>query len=464
MHKHAAQAEVDGLQRRLTEFALELDFVSLTEEDINAAKIRVIDTLAAAIGGFGSAPCRMARRLASEMLHPKGATIIGTRHRTTADTAAFVNAIAAREAEMNDVYMPRAGGGAHPSDVIMPLLAVAESVGADGRELLNAIVLAYEVYMSIADVADISGFDQSTLAGLGIAVGAGKLMRLPAEQLHHCISIVIVANNPLAQSRVDQLSMWKAAAAGQAGRAGVFAAKCAQAGMEGPHLPFEGRAGWCKQVCRNSFSLVHLGARPLRIRDTLIKPRASCAITISSILAAEAAAPHIPRISDIERVVVETYEFAKATVGSGENAWNPRTRETADHSIPYSVSAALMDGTVGPRQFKDDRLWNPELRAMLPKIEVIALDEFTEAYERKPREHRTRVIVDLLGGQRIVGEAGGARGDMSNPPSNSEIEAKFSSIVQEYLDEHRTRNALQLLWNIERAKNLRDIPAAFAME
>ena len=123
-----------------------------------------------------------------------------------------------------------------------------------------------------------------------------------------------------------------------------------------------------------------------------------------------------------------------------------------------------MDGTVGPRQFKDDRLWNPDLRALLPKIEVTALDEFTEAYERSPREHHTRVTVHLRGGQRIVGEAGGAKGDMSNPPSNADIESKFRAVVEEHLDQRRTRDALDLLWNIEHVGNIRDIPAALLVE
>jgi 2-methylcitrate dehydratase len=112
--------------------------------------------------------------------------------------------------------------------------------------------------------------------------------------------------------------MWKALAAGQAGRAGVFAALLAAAGIQGPHAPFAGKAGWCNHVARKSFELGAFGGggTPFKIHDTLIKPRASCATTISSILAAEKAAAQIARIDQIEHVTVEVYERPRP-------AWGP---------------------------------------------------------------------------------------------------------------------------------------------
>ena len=208
--------------------------------------------------------------------------------------------------------------------------------------------------------------------------------------------MAVVPNNALNQARTGHLSMWKAVAAGQSGRAGVFAALLAQAGMKGPHAPFEGKAGWCNHVARQvaSRSRPSAGAAaPFKIHDTLIKPRASCATTISSILAAEKAARASRRVDDIEKVTVEVYERAKAGMGTGEHHWNPDSRETADHSIPYVVAAALIDKRLTPSSFGDARLWSPELRALLPKIEVVTNDEFTAAYERVPVEHRTRVTV-----------------------------------------------------------------------
>ena len=129
------------------------------------------------------------------------------------------------------------------------------------------------------------GFDCANFCCIGAALGAGKLFGLDVDRLAECLSMAVVPNNALNQARTGHLSMWKAVAAGQSGRAGVFAALLAQAGMRGPHMPFEGKNGWTDHVARHPVSLDTFGGPgvPFKIHDTLIKPRASCATTISSI-------------------------------------------------------------------------------------------------------------------------------------------------------------------------------------
>ena len=141
--------------------------------------------------------------------------------------------------------------------------------------------------------------------------------------------------------------MFKAAATGHAARAGVYAALLARAGMQGPHLPFEGKAGWCANVARERFSMSAFGGHgtPFKILETLIKNRPALGIAISSILAAEKLAP-VRDIDDIQKVHVEVHQYAKEVGGTGDHRWHPDTREGADHSIPYVTAAALMDGTV----------------------------------------------------------------------------------------------------------------------
>ncbi|MGQ7793608.1 MmgE/PrpD family protein [Faunimonas sp. B44] len=463
MNDVAESPQADLLQDRVAAFAAGMSYGVLAEAEVEAAKIRIIDTFAATYAGFFSETARAARRYADSLPAADGATIIGTGTRTSPETAAFVNASTSREAEWNDVHMSRAGGGAHPSDVILPILAAAEYAGADGRTFLTAVVIAYEIYIGLADAATITGFDQSGLAGIAVAAAAGRVLGLDAGRIRHAVAICAVANNPLNQTRRNQLSMWKAAAAGQGGKAGVSAALMAKAGIEGPHLPFEGTAGWNKHIARNAYEVGGLDPErgPYRIRDSLIKPRASCAVTISSIFAAEDAAKSVGA-SDVERVVVETYAYAKDGVGSGEQRWNPTSRETADHSIPYVVAAALLDGSVGPRQFKDDRLWDPELRALIRKVEVVAEPEFTEAYARHPREHHTRVVVHTRGGGTVIGRAGGPdREDMGKPKSPLEIEAKFRALSEDNLGPRRTADALDRMWRIEEIATAREIPPLF---
>ena len=134
--------------------------------------------------------------------------------------------------------------------------------------------------------------------------------------------------------------------------------------MEGPHLPYEGKAGWCDHVARKRFSLETMGGKgtSFKVQETIIKPRSLCAATISSVLAAEKVAP-LNNVKAVKKVTVKVYKKAKDYVGTGEHCWDPGSRETADHSIPYVVAATLMDGTATPRSLDDAHLWNPELRA-----------------------------------------------------------------------------------------------------
>jgi 2-methylcitrate dehydratase len=298
---------------------------------------------------------------------------------------------------------------------------------------------------------------------MGAALGAGKLLGLDADGLAECLSMAVVPNNALNQARTGHLSMWKAVAAGQSGRAGVFAALLAKAGMRGPHLPFEGKAGWIDHVARRPVILQAFGGAgtPFKIHDTLIKPRASCATTISSILAAEKAAARVPAIEAIENVTVEVYERAKIGMGTGEHHWNPDSRETADHSIPYVVAATLIDKRLTPASFANERLWSRELRTLLPKIEVVADPEFTAAYDRIPVEHRTRVTVVLGNGEHVTGYAGGEAGDLSQSRSDAEIEEKFRALTKGALTPQGADAALAMLWRLETMLDVAAIPELF---
>jgi 2-methylcitrate dehydratase len=450
----------DTIQSQLSGYAARLRYEDLDAEAIHAAKVRVIDTLGALIGGFFGEASRTARDVAARMPQSQGATMIGTRLVTSPDMAAFVNGTTARYVEMNDVYHWPGSSGGHPSDVLTPVLGVAEYVNASGRDFITALVLAYEVYLRMSDAVRTPGFDCANFCCMGAALGSGKLLGLSEGQLAECLSMAVVPNNALNQARTGHLSMWKAVAAGQSGRAGVFAALLAQAGMKGPHAPFEGKAGWCNHVAKKSFALETFGGAgtPFKIRDTLIKPRASCATTISSILAAEKAAANLAGPEHIEKVTVEVYERAKTGMGTGEHHWNPDSRETADHSIPYVVAASLIDRRLTPSSFDEARLWSPELRTLLPKIEVVANEEFTAAYERIPVRHCTRVTVTLRSGERLVGEAGGDKGDLSQPKSDAEIEDKFRALTEGVLGKKRVEAALSALWKIEDAADVSHFP------
>ncbi len=458
------EKSADSIQQRLTRYACGLSYDAIPAAVLHAAKIRVIDTLGVLIGAFFGAPCSLVRNFAAQSACGDGATLLGTRTRTTPDMAAFVNATTARYLEFTDVYHFPGSSHGHPSDVISPVLAAAEYAQRSGRDFLTAVVLAYEVYGHVSDNFRNWNFDNSNFCCVSSAAAAGRLLGLTEGQLAHCLSMSVVPNNVLRQVRTDHFSMWKEMAAGNAGRAAIFAALLARAGMDGPHLPFEGKAGWCDHVAGHRFALAQMGGEcaDFKILHTRVRLRAAMGETIASSLASEKVAP-LAQVDQVQQVRVETYKRAKALVGTGEHFWHPDSRETADHSIPYVVAATLLDGRLTTRSFNDARLWSPELRALLPKIEVLENPGFTAAYQRVPREQRARVTVVMESGERMVGEAGGGGDDLAVPKSDQQIVDKFHELTADVLGAKRSQAILDRLWQLEDVQNMATIPPLFVL-
>lgn len=461
MHRPNEHAEQDRLQQRLVDYAKVVTSESISAEAIDAAQLRVIDTLGALIGGFFDEGCRAARALAAEIPDPNGATIIGTRMKTTVDMAAFVNATTARCVEITDTYHGGKAGG-HPSDMITPLLAVAERMHSSGREFVTAVVLAYEAYLRFSDAFPNRGFDHTNFCCIGTALAAGKLFGLAPEQLLQAVSMAAVPNVSLRQARTGHQTIWRAAATGQAGRAGVFAAQLARAGLEGASMPFEGEAGWCEHVAKTRISLPDVDLKNLKIGQSRFKYRATAGNTMACVLAAEQVAP-IQDAGSVQRITVETFGKAVEASGVGEHNANPTSRESADHSIPYLVAAVLLDGTVTPRSFGEGKLWNPNLRELMRKIEVVEDPDLTARAAREPRYGLARVRVVTRNGDRLTGDAGAKKAKGADCSEREMVLEKFRGLTIEYLGVRRVDSILNGLLELESMPDVAAIPPEFLL-
>jgi 2-methylcitrate dehydratase len=448
------QKQADSVQEQLTNFACGLGYSDLTPEAIHSAKVRLTDVLGALMAGYFAPSSMISRNLAARSPSTDGATVLGTRFKAVLPTAVFANATTARYVEMTDTGLL----GGHPSDVVMPLFSVAEYAHASGRQLITALVMAYEIYISLQPRFHNRGFDHTNFASLATATAAGPLLGLNRDQIAHCISMTVVPNNGLRVARRGHLSMWKVAASGQAAQAAVFAALLSRAGMEGPHLPFEGKSGWLDHVATERFSLDGLGARgaPFKILEACAKMRPCGALAIPSVLAAEKISP-VANLERVREVTVETFKKARDTNGSA-HLWNPDSKETADHSIPYLVAAVLMDGRLTLRAFRDDRLWNPALRTLMPKIKVTEDADFTRAHAGSPQQNRARITVVLQSGERLTAESGGDENDLASPKSDAQMAKKFREATEELLGARRVSEMLSQLERLEAIDDVAAIP------
>jgi 2-methylcitrate dehydratase len=446
---------MDRTMELLSAYACKLTYQDLPNEVVHQVKRTLVDTMGCALGGFHAEPSIIARRLASRITSSTPARILGTKDTTAPDLAGFANGVMVRYLDYNDSYF--SPGGGHPSDMIPAILALADPLGCDGCTVITAIVLAYEVFCQLSDqvvVGDL-GWDQGIFSVIGAACGAAKVLGLDQQALSHAIALAVVSNLPLGVTRVGELSMWKGCAAAYATRAGIFAAQLAQEGMTGPAEPFEGPRGLWEQAVGQPVTLEQLGGggEPFRITATSFKFFPSQIHTQGPIaLALELRS--LVKPSDIAALRIRTYHTAVRSAATDPHKWDPQTRETADHSIPYLVATAFHEGAVTPASFASDRIQNPTLRSLIAKMTIEEDPDFTHRF---PEELNCRMEVTATSGQRLTAETAYPKGHRHNPLQDAELATKFQRLADGVLTAQQCHAALAQLWSLEQAPNLREL-------
>ena len=434
----------------LSEYTCRLTYEDLSPEAIHQVKRTLIDTLGCGIGAFDGEPAYVARRLASRVQGHPPACLLGTRQKAPTDLAAFANTVLVRYLDCNDTYAARGTG--HPSDMIPGVLAVADGHRAGGPAVITAITAAYEVFCRLADQVPLKGWDQGMFVAIGAACGVGKILGLDQRALGNAISIAITTGVPLGVTRIGELSMWKGCATAAAVRTGVFAAELAAEGMTGPGAPFEGRDGLWQHLGIEAPKWERFGggSEPFRITGTSFKAYPSVIHTQGPIgLMLELRQQVAP--TDIASVRVATYGEAVRRTATEAEKWDPQTRETADHSIPYLVAAAFQDGGVTPATFARSRIQDPALRPLIKKLTVVEEPEFTRRY---PAESCTRIEVTTTDGRRLGTETRHPKGHYRNPLTDGEVETKFRGLAEGALRAAGCDRVLAQTWDLANAATL----------
>src|SRR5213082_2536302 len=459
------------LAHRLADYACALEFAELSPEVVHEVKRRVIDSLGCALGAWKEEPCRIAREVASEFSAKHGATIIGTRHKAPQDWAAFATGCCIRYFDYNDTYLSKEP--AHPSDNFSAVLAVAESLGSSGRDFITATALAYEVQCRFCDAASIRarGWDHPTYGAFSTALAAAKLMKLDAERTRHAINIAGVNCAAFRQARVGELSHWKGVAFANAARHGVYAALLARAGMTGPAPIFEGQMGFEKEL---GVSLGDVGsvfdkkkeAMPGKgpasmILKTSIKYWPAEYHSQSAIEAALFLRKEVGDPANIQSVRIESHDASVDIIGSEPEKWKPETRETADHSLPYITSIALIDGEVTERQFQPERFTDPTIWKFLENVTVQRNDELSSLYAKAVANI---VHVTLQDGRELTKRVDYPLGNALNPVSDKQLEGKFNALVVPVLGEARAKKIVDLAWKLDEAENVDPLMSGLVMK
>jgi 2-methylcitrate dehydratase len=281
----------------------------------------------------------------------------------------------------------------------------------------------------------------------------------------HALNIGGITAGALRQTRVGEVSLWKACAFANASRNGVFAAYAAREGMTGPAAMFEGEKGFMK-VISGSFSLPEMGGQnssSYKILDTYIKSHpveyhAQAAVEAAfairqDIMAEDGASP----VERIESIHVGSSEIAIEIIGRDPEKWHPKTRETADHSLPFCVAAALTDGKISPHSFSRHRLTDPNLLTLMQKIQVEEVKDFSERY---PDAMSTRIAVTMVGGKTFTAQVDHPRGHPRWPLSDRELEEKFQKLTNRKIGRQDRTNILHKVWTLDYLKDVKELIAA----
>jgi len=431
----------DATVRRLVDYAGRTDYAALAPAVVHEIKRHLIDTFASALGAYDDPVSAMARSVAGRYRSDDTARIWGSGVVTTPEMAAFANGVMTRTLDISDTYLGRSRG--HPSDMVPGLLAVAESVHASGRSLIAAVSLAYDVYCSFCKSVDINskGWDQPVYTVLGSVLGAAKLMGLDADRTGHALSLALTPNLALAQARRGSLSSWKGCAGANAARNAVFAALLAKEGFTGPGEVFEGSGGFWDAVGRADWPLP---ASPM-IVETRTKFLPVCYHGQSAVFAAFDLREKID-VNQINEILVDVYAVAVFMMGNDASRWAPTTRETADHSLPYCVAVALLDGELKRASFDDARLRDPAVADLMRKVKVTEDPALTAQY---PESAPGRVTIRMRSGETHVAEIRYPRGHEKSPMSDAEAEAKFRDLCGGVLGAQGCDRALKALWQLE---------------
>lgn len=442
-------SSVDKITKALAEYASSAEYNGLSDSTVHAAIQRLIDSLGCAVGAHNCEPAQIGRRLAIGQTGGKySGRVLCSAGTLPAEAATFINAAMIRNLDFNDRYP-----GGHPSDCLGALLALAGARHVDGKRFLASMIVLYEIFARLSDATKLSrrGWDQGYAIGIATAVGVCKLLDLPTAAVANAIGIAASSNLPLRVTRSGELTAWKNVATAYAARNGTFAALLAAEGMSGPGNAFEGRSGLWENVT-GPFDLAPLpnhGGAYLTPRVQLkywpIETNGQPAVWAALELRDKA------EPNDLQQIEVFTSKFTWFEIGSEPEKWDPKTRETADHSLPYIFARALVDGPIRVTSFSDEAVRDPVLRPLMQKIKV-TVDDVIEALPTE--KTMLRVLATMNDGTRHTIEIVNPLGHPDNPMQDQHIEEKFMALAEPVLGQDRGRKALEAWWCVQDAPDV----------
>jgi 2-methylcitrate dehydratase len=449
----------------MSQWAASVRFGQLSPDAVYQAKRFLLDNMGCALGGYQQHDVIIALEVLKEIAGPGKATVIGSGQQIDAVSASLANALMIRCMDYNDIYWKQ--DPSHPSDIIPAALACCERAGSDGRELIVGLVLGHEFEMRLCEAAFPGirerGWHHATLTAFVSPIVAGRMLHLSAEQMQHAIGISASARATLGAVTAGKLTMMKNTVDPLATQSGVLAALLAEKGYTGPEHVIDGKEGlvhclgpeWRLDILTeglgDSWRITQYGMKAFPTEALTHTP-------ISAVLAL--VKDYDLKPDQIAKVHIRTTARG-ADILSDPSKYDPHTKETADHSLPYVIAAAVAERQVTPLQFTTAKIADPVIRAQLRKVQVVADPEIEKVF---PALQRVIVRLHTIDGREFSKQLDYPKGDPRNPLSDKEIEEKFEVLAGPVMTSEARRRALDAIWNLEKQPSVSELMKLFAAD
>ena len=442
----------------MSRWAAGVRFEDLSKDAVYEAKRYLLDSLGCALGGYQQHDVAIALEVLNEIAGTGPATVIGSGRKMDVVSATLANALMVRCMDYNDIYWKQ--DPSHPSDIIPAAISCAERARSDGRELIVGIALGHEFECRLCEAAFPGirerGWHHATLTAFVSPVVAGRMLHLDWHKIQHAIGISASARCTLGAVTAGKLTMMKNTVDPLATQSGVFAALLAAHGYSGPEHVIDGKEGlvhcfgpewklnlltdglgesWRITLCGMKFfpteALTHapISAVLDLVRDNDLKPE------------------------QIEKVHIRSLARA-ADILADPSKYDPHTKETADHSLPYCIAAAIVDRQVTPVEFTMEKINDPQIRAQLRKVEVVADPEIEKVF---PALQRVIVKITATDGREFTRHLDYPKGDPRNPLTDREIEQKFAALADGVLTAPQQQRVIEAVWNLDHLNSVTEL-------
>jgi 2-methylcitrate dehydratase len=462
-----------SISRLLAEFAVSLNYDIIPSDVINHVKKFLYDSIGCAFGALRTKDVSIMKKILCNMGGKPESTIIGTGEKLPAANAALLNSLLIRSLDFNDIYWRE--DPSHPSDLIPAALACGELMDCSMKEVLTAILLAYEFEQRLCEFASPGirerKWHHATLTQFVSPIIAGKLLGLDEAQITNAIGISGCHNYTIGCPTAGKLSMMKNTVDPMAVHSGVFAALMAKEGYSGTEAVFEGKEGfmdcffgWDTQTGKidpaimigrqgqsawswNTDRLLSDLGKSFRIMDCSMKAFPTEALTHTHITCTlKAVKTNNIKYDEIESVTITT--IAKACdILFDPHKYKPESRETADHSLPYCIAAAIVDREITVNSFTEEKINDPRIADVIQKIKGKASVEFENLF---PQKQPSQVRIKTRDGRIFEEYSEYPKGDPREPMTMEDLTSKFSSLGSNEFSPSRLEEIKTVIFNCEK--------------